>query len=117
MPRKAAPLYETLIKEKNTPQTLANLLIALQQSGQAEQALKILETFAPGVSGPDLAMQKADLLYTLGKYKDAAQLYRRIADTGGGKQRDRALEMAEWAVNREDHTLADQRLPFDCGKD
>jgi len=97
VPRMAAPLYENLLKDKNNPQLLTNLLIALQQSGQAEQALAILEKFAPGTLSPELAMQKADLLYGLGKYKDAAQLYRKTADTGAGKQRDRALQMAEYA--------------------
>ena len=97
VPKKAAPLYEAIIGEKNNPQLIANLLIALQQSGQAEQALAILEKFAPGTLSPELAMQKADLLYSLGRYKDAAQLYRRTADNGGGKQRDRALQMAEYA--------------------
>ena len=97
VPQKAVPFYESIIKEKNNPQLLANLLIALQQSGQAEQALAVLEKFATGALSPELAMQKADLLYGLGRYKDAAHLYRRTADIGGGKQRDRALQMAEYA--------------------
>lgn len=98
VPRKAAPLYETILKEKNNPQLLANLLLALQQLGQPEQALSLLEKFAPATMTPELSMQKADLLYGLGKYKDAAQLYRKTAETGvTGKQRDRALQMAEYA--------------------
>lgn len=97
VPRKAGPLYETIVKDKNNPQLLTNLVIALQQSGQAEQALAVLEKFAPGALSPELTMQKADLLYGLGRYKDAALLYRKTADTGTGKQRDRALQMAEYA--------------------
>ena len=97
VPRKAAPLYETILKEKNNPQLLANLLLALQQLGQSEQALALLEKFAPATMTPELSMQKADLLYGLCKYKDAAQLYRKTADSGAGKQRDRALQMAEYA--------------------
>ncbi len=103
IPRKAAPLYENILKDKNNPQLLTNLIIALQQSGQAEQALAVFEKFAPGALGPELAMQKADLLYGLGKYKDAAQLYRKTADAGAGKQRDRALQMAEYANGQADH--------------
>ncbi len=92
------PLYETILNEKNNPQLLTNLLIALQQSGQAEQALAILEKFAPTAMTPELSMQKADILYSLGKYKDAAQLYRKTAESGvAGKQKDRALQMAEYA--------------------
>ncbi len=97
VPRKAAPLYEHIVKDKNNPQLLANLIIALQQSGQAEQALAVFEKFAPGALSPELAMQKADLLFGLGHYKDAALLYRKTADTGTSKQRDRALQMAEYA--------------------
>ncbi len=98
VPRKAAPLYETILKEKNNPQLLTNLIIALQQSGQAEQALSVLEKFAPTAMTPELSMQKADILYGLGKYKDAAQLYRKTAESGvAGKQKDRALQMAEYA--------------------
>lgn len=98
VPRKAAPLYETILKEKNNPQLLTNLIIALQQSGQSEQALSVLEKFAPATMTSELSMQKADLLYGLGKYKDAAQLYRKTAESGvAGKQKDRALQMAEYA--------------------
>ncbi|MFH0784020.1 MAG: tetratricopeptide repeat protein [Pseudomonadota bacterium] len=98
VPRKAAPLYETILKEKNNPQLLANLLLALQQLGQSEQAMALLEKFAPTTMTPELSIQKADLLYGLGKYKDAAQLYRKTAESGvTGKQRDRALQMAEYA--------------------
>jgi hypothetical protein len=44
-----------------------------------------------------LSMQKADLLYSLGRYKDAAQLYHKTADSGAGKRRERALRMDEYA--------------------
>lgn len=97
VPRQAVPVYESILKEKNNPQLLTNLIIALQQAGQTEQALTTLEKFAPAALSPELSMLKADLLYGLGKYKDAAQLYRKTADAGTSKQRDRALQMAEYA--------------------
>jgi tetratricopeptide (TPR) repeat protein len=78
-------------------QLLANLLVALQQLGRTEEALETLDKLAPTPLSPELALQKADLLFTLGRYQEAADLYRKIAATAGGKQRDRALRMAEYA--------------------
>ncbi|MBU1567796.1 MAG: tetratricopeptide repeat protein [Proteobacteria bacterium] len=97
VPRQAAPVYESILKEKNNPQLLTNLIVALQQSGQTEQALAALEKFAHETISPELSMLKADLLYGLGRYKDAAHFYRKTAYSGVGKQRDRALQMAEYA--------------------
>jgi hypothetical protein len=46
---------------------------------------------------PKMVMLKADLLYTSGNYKEAARYYHMTAESGTGKQRDRALQMAEYA--------------------
>ncbi|MFH0783026.1 MAG: tetratricopeptide repeat protein [Pseudomonadota bacterium] len=112
VPHQSVPVYENMLKEKNNPQLLTNLIIALQQTGQTAQALAALEKFAPATISPELSMLKADLLYGLGKYKDAAHLYRKAADAGAGKQRDRALQMAEYAKVQagNEHGFSDRRV-------
>lgn len=97
VPVKAAALYRDILTDKSNPQLLANLVVALQQTGQAEEALTALDKFAPGNPGPELAMLKTDLLYGLGRYRTAAQLYRQTAESGG-KEKARALRMAEYAT-------------------
>lgn len=97
VPRQAVPLYKGMIAAGNNQQLLANLLVALQQLGRSEEALETLDKLAPTPLPPELALQKADLLFTLGRYPEAAGLYRKIAATASGKQRDRALQMAEHA--------------------
>ncbi len=100
VPRQAVSRYKAMIGEKFTPQLLTNLLVALQQTGNTEEALNALEKFAPSPLAPDLALQRADLLFTLGRYQEAAKLYNKIASTSTGKQRDRALQMVEYAKAR-----------------
>ncbi|MFN2354526.1 MAG: tetratricopeptide repeat protein [Desulfopila sp.] len=97
VPQKAAPLYETILNAKKSPRNLTNLVIALQQMDQAELALVTLERFSEGVMSQKMVMLKADLLYGLGNYTDAAQLYHKTAESGEGKQKDRALQMAKYA--------------------
>lgn len=97
VPQKAAPLYETILNAKKSPRNLTNLVIALQQMDQAEQALVTLDKFSEEAMSPKIVMLKADLLYGLGNYTDAAQLYHKTAESGEGKQKDRALQMAKYA--------------------
>ena len=112
VPRQAVPVYESMLKEKNNAQLLTNLIIALQQAGQSEQALTALEKFAPATISPELSMLKADLLYSLGKFKDAVHLYQKTAAASTSKQRDRALQMAKYAKIHADnaHGFSDHRL-------
>lgn len=97
VPQKAAPLYEIILNAKKSPRNLTNLVIALQQMDKTEQALVILEEFSEEAISPQMAMLKADLLYTSGNYKDAARYYHMTAESGEGKQKDRARQMAEYA--------------------
>lgn len=97
VPRQAVPLYKGMIAAGANQQLLANLLVALQQLGRTQEALETLDRLAPTPLSPELALHKADLLFTLGHYQEAAGLYRKIAATASGKQRDRALQMAEYA--------------------
>ena len=97
IPDKAAGLYKALLSEKHTPRLVERLILALRQLGQPEQALAILEKFAPASKIPELLMQKADVLYELGKYQAAAVLYRQTAEKGS-RQKDRALQMEKYAM-------------------
>lgn len=97
IPQQAAPLYETILNAKKSSRNLTNLIIALQQMDQADQALAILDKFPEDAMSAQIAMLKADLLYTSGNYKDAARYYHITAESGAGKQQDRARQMAEYA--------------------
>ena len=103
VPQKAALLYETILNDKKSPRILTNLVIALQQMDQAEHALATLEKFQEESMSPKMAMLKADLLYTSGNYKDAARYYHITAESGEGKQQDRARQMAEYAKLQATH--------------
>lgn len=103
VPQQAAPLYETILTVKKSSRNLTNLVIALQQMDQAEQALTTLEKFSEEKISPKMAMLKADLLYMSGKFKDAAQFYNMTAESGAGKQQDRARQMAEYAKLQATH--------------
>ncbi|MFN2354827.1 MAG: tetratricopeptide repeat protein [Desulfopila sp.] len=103
VPQKAAPLYETMLNAKKSSRLLNNLVIALQQLEQPEMALAALEKFSEEAMSPKMAMLKADLLYTSGNYKDAARYYHMTAESGEGKQRDRARQMEEYAKLQADN--------------
>jgi tetratricopeptide (TPR) repeat protein len=97
IPGKAAGMYQTLLSEKNSSHVIERLILSLRQLGQTEQALAVLEKFAPASKAPKLLMQKANLLYELGKYQAAAAVYRQTAEKDS-QQKDRALQMAKYAM-------------------
>lgn len=96
VPKMAVPFYSTMLKKKTTPQLLSNVLFALQQLGEEERAIYILGKFGGQPLSPELLMQKADLLYRVGDYAKAAELYLQIA-ASDGKNKSRAIQMAEYA--------------------
>ncbi|KJS01898.1 MAG: hypothetical protein VR65_07385 [Desulfobulbaceae bacterium BRH_c16a] len=61
VPVKAAELYQDILADTKNPQPLTNLVVALQQTGQIDQALAVLDTFATDTLGPELAMLKVGL--------------------------------------------------------
>ena len=99
IPAKAAPLYEAALAEKSDGRLVRSLVLALQQLGKTEQALAALDRFHP--SGKerraDLVMLRADLLYTLERYDEAAEAYRRAANRDSA-QAGRAWLMAGYAA-------------------
>jgi tetratricopeptide (TPR) repeat protein len=107
IPVKAAPLYETALAENTNPRLIRSLVVALQQLGKTEEALAALDRFAPADRNrhPKLMMLRADLLYTLERFNQAAIAYRRAAkadkDSAG-----RAWLMAGYAALQIDDTRA-----------
>ncbi|BHH85850.1 tetratricopeptide repeat protein [Desulforhopalus sp. 52FAK] len=97
IPGKAAARYQDILHANNSPRLVERLVLALRQLGETERALAVLDKFAATTMTPSLLMQKADLLYELGKYQQAAELYTRTAKKEG-RQKDRALQMAEYAM-------------------
>jgi tetratricopeptide (TPR) repeat protein len=99
IPVKAVPLYETMLAEKIDPRLIRSLAMALQQLGKTEDALAALNRFAPadGDKHPELMMLRADLLYTLERFNEAAAAYRRAAAADREKA-GRAWLMAGYAA-------------------
>jgi tetratricopeptide (TPR) repeat protein len=107
IPVKAAPLYETALAGKTNPRLIRSLAMALQQLGKTEQALAALERYAPVDRDkyPELMMLRADLLYSMEHFREAAVAFRRTAaadkDNAG-----RAWLMAGYAALQLDDTKA-----------
>jgi tetratricopeptide (TPR) repeat protein len=110
IPDKAAGHYKALLSEKNTPRLVERLILSLRQLGKPEEALAVLDKFAPTSKVPELLMQKADVLYELGKYQAAAELYRQTAEKGS-RQKDRALQMAKYAMLQASYAETNRHKP------
>jgi tetratricopeptide (TPR) repeat protein len=110
IPVKAVPLYETALVEKTNPRLIRSLAMALQQMGKTEEALAALDRYAPSGRDKDseLMMLRADLLYTLEHFKEAADAYRRAAEADKDKA-GRAWLMAGYAALQIDDTQAGRR--------
>ena len=110
VPVKAVPLYETALVEKTNPRLIRSLAMALQQLGKTEEALSALNRYAPAGRDkhPELMMLRADLLYTLEHFKEAAAAYRRVAEVDTAKA-GRAWLMAGYAALQVDDTQAGRK--------
>jgi tetratricopeptide (TPR) repeat protein len=97
IPAKAAPLYECELAKKTDARLLYNLMLALQQLGEPEEALEALNRFAPGSKTAELLVLKADLLYGLKRYRQAAQSYL-LAARADTRHGGRAWLMAGYAA-------------------
>lgn len=102
VPGEAAPRYEQILTSNNDPRLLERLLFSLRQLGKTDEALTLMDKFAPQTKDPALLMQKADLLYERGSYKEAAKIYTKTAQKKG-RQKKRALQMAEYAMLQASH--------------
>jgi tetratricopeptide (TPR) repeat protein len=97
IPAKAAPLYESELAKKTDTRLLHNLVAALQQLGKPEEALEALMRFAPGSKDAELLVLRADLLYSLKLYRQAAESYLLAAKTDT-RHTGRAWLMAGYAA-------------------
>jgi tetratricopeptide (TPR) repeat protein len=99
IPIKAAPVYETCLKEKPNKEFLEKLIITYQQLGQSDTALRRLEDFGLKSDDEKLLMLKAELLYALRKFDQAAAAFRRVGKIDG-PYAGRAWLMAGYAAWR-----------------
>lgn len=97
IPVKAAPIYAELLERKPNPHLLQHLAMAYRRLGRPADALKHLEPFAQGADEPSVLMLQGDLLYEMGRYADAAEIYRQAARIDA-HQTGRAWLMAGYAA-------------------
>ena len=83
IPSQALAEYHRLLDEQPDPKILRKLVLAYRQLGQETRALQQLQHYAPTTEDGDLLMAKADLLYSLGRYAEAAATYRQVARQQG----------------------------------
>lgn len=83
IPVKAAPVYEICLKEKPDKEFLRRLVIAYRQLGRSDTALERLDDFGLQPDDGELLMLKAELLYALKRFEQAAAAFRRAAKSDG----------------------------------
>lgn len=108
IPVKAAPLYEAVLAEKTDIRLVHNLMLAMERQGQSAQALAMMQRFSPGTRAPELLMLKANLLYNLERYAEAARTYRQTAEIDT-RHKGRAWLMAGYAAVQANDLTAGRR--------
>ncbi len=83
IPCRAVPVYENCLRDVEDKAVLRRLIIAYQQLGKNDVALQRLEEFNLEPDDEDMLMLKAELLYSLEKYDQAAIVFRRVAEREG----------------------------------
>ncbi|MGE0083921.1 MAG: tetratricopeptide repeat protein [Desulfococcaceae bacterium] len=81
IPSKAAPLYESSLRNRFDSRMLQNFVIALQQTGQSEKALEVLKRFAPGSKEPEMLRLKNNLLYHIERTQETDRACGQMAKT------------------------------------
>jgi tetratricopeptide (TPR) repeat protein len=97
VPVKAVPHYRAFLKKDQDSSVLKSLTAALTQLGKPKEALEAIREFQGHQNDPALMMLKADLLYSMGRFGDAAAAYSAAAQNKG-RQEGRAWLMAGYAV-------------------
>ncbi|MCF8111499.1 MAG: tetratricopeptide repeat protein [Desulfobacteraceae bacterium] len=97
IPVKAVPYYKAFLEENQDKSVLKSLAAALRQLGKPEKALEALKRFKEHENDPELLMLKADLLYSMDRFNDAAEAYSAAARTKG-KQEGRAWLMSGYSA-------------------
>ena len=97
IPAKAATAYSACLEEKPEPSLVRCLALAYQRLGRPAAALETIDRYAAKSNEPDLLMIRADLLYRLGRWNDAARAYRKVAESKC-RHKARAWLMAGYAA-------------------
>ncbi len=97
IPVKAVPYYKAFLKEEKDKSVLKSLTTALRQLGKQKEALEAVSEFEGHQDDPELMMLKADLLYSLDKFRDAAEAYSAAGENKGRKE-GRAWLMAGYSA-------------------
>ncbi len=111
LPRQAAAEYLKLLKGKPDEQIVQNLVLAYRHLGQEDKALEQLEHYLPALNSAGLLMLKADLLYSLERFAEAAAVYRQVARVDSD-QAGKAWLMAGYAAWHDDDIRSSQ-MAFD----
>ena len=102
IPVLAVPAYESAISEKKNGQPdralLQNLVIAYRQMEKSEKAIETIGAFDGHEEDPDLLILKADILYNMEHFSEAAEAYRKAARNASGALAGRAWLMAGYAA-------------------
>jgi tetratricopeptide (TPR) repeat protein len=97
IPVKAAPLYEACLKEKKDKQMLQQLAAAYRQLGKPEMALAVIDAVDPDSDDADIVLLKGELYYSMDKFEQAVEAYKRAA-RNKGRHVGRAWLMAGYAA-------------------
>ncbi|MCJ8499327.1 tetratricopeptide repeat protein [Desulfatitalea alkaliphila] len=109
IPDRAAPLYESLLQAGAADKRVVrHLVTALRRIDRADAALARLESHPASGEDPDLLMLRADLLYEMERYAEAAGAYRRAA-ARNSRQAGQAWLMAGYAAWRTEDWAASRQ--------
>ncbi len=107
LPRQAAAEYLKILKGQPDEQIVQNLVVAYRHLGQDEKAFEQLERYLPALNSAGLLMLKADLLYSLERFSEAAGVYREVARVDND-QAGKAWLMAGYAAWQDDDIRSSQ---------
>ena len=98
IPSQAASAYAALLADDPSPQTVKSLVHAYRRLGRHEEALAQLARFQTPGDDTDLLMLKADLLYEMKRFDEAARVYRQTASIDESPNAGLAWLMAGYAA-------------------
>jgi tetratricopeptide (TPR) repeat protein len=81
IPSRAAELLAEIHREEPAPELVVKLVQALEQAGRMEKALSWAETGSQAYpSNREIQMARGEILFSLRRYPDAAQLFSSLAE-------------------------------------
>ena len=102
IPVLAVPAYEAALSEQANGHPgrslLQNLVTAYRQMEKGEKAVEAISAFDGADDDPDLLVLKADILYNMEHFSEAAEAYRKAARNASGALAGRAWLMAGYSA-------------------